>query len=309
VIARFISEQEAAGRSPRTLHVYKRIYNDLRRFLLEQIQGEDIRQITKEVLESYSRRVCTYTFGAEEKRAWIARIKIFFRWIAQTGWILFDPAASIKLPAAKKRKYPVYLTQGEIAKLLHSVTVNAAQGVRDRAILELLYSSGLRSSEICNLTLADINFADGTVRVLAGKNKKDRLVPVGKIALSWLDRYIADVHGLRITGPLFYHFAGKTPLRYYNILQIVSKYKTLAGIKKRCNPRSFRHSFAIHLLENGASVRHIQAMMGHATLKTTQKYLRIVPQELKRVHQRSHPSNNRKWKLPESDPVRLREKE
>lgn len=307
VIGRFIAEQQAAGRSPFTLHAYKRICNDLRKFLFEQIRSDDIRKITRDLMHSYAQRVCTHTFGAEEKRAWIARLKIFFRWVAQNGWILSDPAAAMKMPAAKKRKYPVYLTEGEIARLLNSVPIGTPSGLRNRTILELLYSSGLRGGEICRLQLADINFADGTVRVLMSKNKKDRLVPVGNVALSWIDRYIKEVHGMRITGPLFYNLPEQTPLAGWQLdRQIIKKYTGLAAIGKPCNPRSFRHSFAIHMLENGASVRHIQAMMGHASLKTTQKYLSIVPQELKRAHQRAHPSESRKWKLPDADPVRLR---
>ena len=308
IISRFLAEQQAAGRSPATLHVYRRILGDLRSVLLEQIHSEDIRRINKELLAGFVQRIGAYTFGDEEKRAWVARVKIFFRWTCQNGIILFDPAASIKLAAAKKRRQPVYLTQSELTHFLNSVSTATAAGLRDRAILELLYSCGLRRAEVCGLTLADVNFADGTVRVLAGKGNKDRLVPIGNVALCWIDCYISQVHGLRLYEPLFYQPGSFQAIAGWYIGRIVSKYKSAAGLQKTCNVRTFRHSFAIHLLENGASVRHIQAMMGHASLKTTQKYLRIVPAELKRAHARAHPSNNRKWKLPDSAPLRLRKK-
>lgn len=300
---KFISEQLAAGRSPRTLHVYKRILRDLRSFLFEKLQKEDVRLITKDLMKLYAERIFTYTFGAEEKRAWIARVSIFFRWLNVTAVILYDPAATIKTGPAKKRRYPVYLTREEIARLLDCVPIGTPEGLRDRAILELLYSSGLRSGEICRLQLGEINFADGVARILMSKGKKDRMVPVGKAALKWIDEYVREVHGLRLSGPLFYDPNTRNPIAGWHLRRIVSKYKTLARIKKPCNPRSFRHSFAIHLLENGASIRHIQAMMGHASLKTTQKYTRIVPEELKRAHHRAHPSEKQQRKLPEVDPI------
>jgi integrase/recombinase XerD len=299
---KFLSQQLAVGRSPRTLHVYRRILRDLRCSL----NIEDVRNITKETMQSYADQVLQYSFGADEKRQWLARIKIFFRWVAEDSLILADPTAVITLPATKRKKYPIYLRQQEITQLLDSVSVNRAEGLRDRAILELLYSSGLRSSEICKLTLADINFADGTVRVLMSKCKKDRIVPVGKTALHWIDRYIKEVHGLQMSGSLFYHLNDGRSIQDWYLRRIVSKYRKKAQLKKHCHPRNFRHSFAIHLLENGASIRHIQAMMGHADLRTTQKYTRIVPAELKRVHARAHPGEYRRGVFPQVEPVRFR---
>lgn len=299
----FISEQLAAGRSPRTLHVYKRILRDLRTFLFEKLRKEDVRLITKDLMKLYAERIFSYSFGAEEKRAWIARVSVFFRWLAAIGVILHDPVATIKTGASKRRRYPVYLTQEEIARLLNCVPIGTAEGLRDRAILELLYSSGLRSGEICRLQLGDINFADGVARILMSKGKKDRMVPVGKTALKWIDEYIKEVHGLRLSGPLFYDLNSQNPIADWQLRRIVSKYRALARVKKACHPRSFRHSFAIHLLENGASIRHIQVMMGHTSLKTTQKYTRIVPEELKRAHTRAHPSEKQQRKLPAVNPI------
>jgi integrase/recombinase XerD len=299
---KFLLQQQASGRSARTLHVYRRILADLR----SSLASDDVRNISKETMQRYADQVLSYSFGADEKRQWLARIKIFFRWIAEDALILADPTASIKLPATKRKKYPTYLRQIEITQLLDSVPVNRAEGLRDRAILELLYSSGLRSSEICKLTFADINFADGTVRVLMSKCKKDRIVPVGKTALYWIDRYIKEVHGMQLSVPLFYHLDDDRPIQDWYLRRIVSKYRAKARLKKHCHPRNFRHSFAIHLLENGASIRHIQAMMGHSDLRTTQKYTRIVPAELKRAHARSHPRERRTEKLPQPSPVILR---
>jgi integrase/recombinase XerD len=133
------------------------------------------------------------------------------------------------------------------------------------------------------------------------------MVPIGNVALHWIDRYVKEVHGLRTSEPLFYQPGGFNPIAGWFVAKIVCKYKSAAHLKNPCNIRSFRHSFAIHLLENGASIRHIQAMMGHASLKTTQKYTRIVPEELKRAHLRAHPAERRqgRLRLPKADPVRF----
>jgi integrase/recombinase XerD len=140
------------------------------------------------------------------------------------------------------------------------------------------------------------------------KGKKDRMVPVGRVALEWIDRYVKEVHGLRLSVPLFYHLGNGNPLQPWFLRYLVAKYRNKARIRKRCFPQNFRHSFAIHLLEGGASIRHIQAMLGHADLRTTQKYTRIVPEELKRAHLRAHPSERGKHRLPQVDPVRFASK-
>jgi integrase/recombinase XerD len=292
---RFLSERQAAGWQPCTLRMYQRVIEDFQ----EHCGCADLRQATKEAIAGYAEEVLSgYPFDRNGKVEWLGRLKTFFRWTAARGVLLVDPAAGLRLPASERRKYPAYLTQAQMAKLLDGIETDSPEGLQDRAMLELLYSSGLRTAEMCNLTGNDINFAEGTVRVLMGKGKKDRMVPVGKVALGFLDRYIGQVRGLRGSEPLFCHPATGRKMEGWYLRQAVARHA-------RVLPRQFRHSFAIHLLEGGASIRHIQAMMGHASLKTTQKYTHIMPAELKRAHSAAHPAERRRRGFPDVCPVRL----
>jgi integrase/recombinase XerD len=236
------------------------------------------------------------------------RLKVFFRWAAGAGLLLSDPAAALELPKKRKRKHPPYLSQKEMAALLDSIPTQTRQSIRDRATLELLYSTGLRTAELCRLTLSDINFADGTVRVLLGKGGKDRIVPAGKLALSYVDRYLQQARGLW-PGPLFAHLQTPKGISGRYLARIIRNAADAAGIRKRCTPRTFRHSFAIHLLERGAGIAHIGAMMGHADLSTTQIYTNIVKAELKRAHLAAHPAERSRCALmtPDPGPVALRD--
>jgi integrase/recombinase XerD len=293
---RFLLERQAAGWQPGTLRMYQRVIEDFQ----EYSGCSDVRQVSREAVAAYAEEVLSgYPLDGNGRAEWLGRLKTFFRWAVARGGLLVDPAAGLRLPASKRRKYPVYLTQSQMAKLLDGIDTETPEGLQDRAMLELLYSSGLRTAEMCNLTGNDINFAEGTVRVLMGKGKKDRMVPVGRVALRFLDRYIGQVRGLHGSEPLFCHPSTGRKIQPWYLRQAVARYAA------EVLPRSFRHSFAIHMLEGGASIRHIQAMMGHASLKTTQKYTHIMPAELKRAHSAAHPVERRRRGFPEVSPVRL----
>src|SRR5262245_45470449 len=180
--------------------------------------------------------------------------------------------------------------QGDSPRLREAAAPETPQSLRDRAILETRYSAGVRGMECCRLQIGDINFADGTVRIISGKGRKDRIVPIGKIALHFIDRYIKEVRGPGSGGPLFRKLASIGPLSSHQLYLLLDLYRKKAGIQMRLYPHLLRHSFAVHLLENGADIRFIQAMLGHEDLSTTQIYTEVVPFELKRVHGRTHPA-------------------
>jgi len=302
---RFLAELQTAGRSTSTLEKYKLVFTHLAAFLCEQVASDDIRSIRKERLAAYGETVMQITADSDYKATWLSRLKIFFRWALACGLILSDPAATLAKPAAKKRKHPAYLSKEETANLLDGIATNTHEGIRDRALMELMYSSGLRAPEVRKLTVNEINFAEHTVTVIKGKGGKDRIVPVGKIALWYLDHYLQTVRGFARPGPLFYNLHSGKPMARWYLRDIFAKHKQKAGIKKKCHAGIFRHSFAIHLLEGGAGIRYIAEMMGHAKLRTTQIYTQIIPKELKRVHQKSHPSERRRCRLPQVKPTRL----
>jgi integrase/recombinase XerD len=300
VLARYRAEMTVAGRSALTLRIMDRTIADLHKFA----GASDIRLITKDLIARYADHVGRdLQLQPRGKAEWMGRVKLFFRWAAGSGLILGDPGASLKLPLIRGRKFPPYLSREEIAALLDGIPTDTPEGLRDRAICELLYSTGLRSAEARRLTLSDINCADGTVTVLLGKGKKDRVVPIGRLALHWVDRYLQQVRGLH-PGLLFYNLGSGQQLPRWQLKEIVLERARAAGIGKRCLPRTFRHSFAIHMLEGGASIRHIQAMMGHVSLKTTQRYTQIVPTELKRIHRAAHPAERRAGAFPAVDPIK-----
>lgn len=291
-----VLQLQAAGRNESTLIHYRRVLSHFRSFITHTIGSEDVRDITRACLQSYADHVEDFHACRQYKTAWLSLINRFFDTMIQSGSILANPARPLQLKIKRGVRHPRYLGAQEMANLLDSISTQNDEGLRDRAMLELLYSTGLRSCEVCRLNLSDINFADRTVCVNAGKGNKDRIVPIGKVALAHIDRYIADLRGLNLSSPLFYNLYSGKPLKVWHIKAIAQKYR------KKLTARAFRHSFAVALLSGGASIRHIQEMLGHADLKNTQIYTRIVPAELKRVHRAAHPSERNRKQLASANP-------
>jgi integrase/recombinase XerD len=199
---------------------------------------------------------------------------------------------------------PAYLTQGEVRVLLQATSTEGPADLRDRAVLETLYSSGLRVGELARLDLTDVDLSRGLVLVRQGKGRKDRVVPLGRIAATLIARYIGTA---RVPAPsqaraLFLNDFGQRLTQDAIRKGILAPTLRRAAIAKHVTPHVLRHSCAVHLLENGASVRYVQALLGHAKLSTTQRYLVVIPTELKRVHRASHPTE-RQPKPPPTVPT------
>lgn len=224
----------------------------------------------------------------------LADVKIFFGYLARHDRLLADPFERIDVPNPR-RALPAYLTQAEVRALLLATPTQDPVDLRNRAVLETLYSSGLRVSELVRLDLTDVDLSRGLVLVRLGKGKKDRVVPLGRIAATLVSRYVATA---RVPAPsqaraLFLNDLGQRLTDNAIRSGILAPALLRAKIAKRVTPHVLRHSCAVHLLENGASVRHVQALLGHAKLHTTQRYLLIVPAKLKTVHRASHPAERR----------------
>jgi integrase/recombinase XerD len=186
---------------------------------------------------------------------------------------------------------PAYLTQAEVRAILQTIPTKDPADLRDRAVLEALYSSALRVGELTKLDLTDVDLSRGLVLVREGKGRKDRVVPLGRIAATFLSRYIQT----RVPAPsharaLFLNDLGQRLTQDALRKGILAPALARARIAKHVTPHVLRHSCAVHLLENGASVRYVQALLGHAKLSTTQHYLLVVPTKLKAVHRASHPA-------------------
>ena len=214
----------------------------------------------------------------------------FFRFLTRRGLISTNPTSFIELPRLPKRPPPSYLTYREILNILRAVNVSSPLGLRDRAILELLYSVGLRNSELRFLTINSIDFNNRTIRIL-GKGQKERLIPIGRVALRYIEGYIQKSRPILLKEPtniLFLSKRGKT-LSIEALPDIVHKYKAKTTITKKIGAHTFRHSFATHLLLRGMNLRSLQELMGHNSIETTQIYTHLDLRDLKKAYAKTHP--------------------
>ena len=223
-------------------------------------------------------------------RALVA-VRMFHRFLVEEGALTENVTDALESPKLWKR-LPEYLTAAEVERLLESPSPRKAQGARDQAVLELMYATGLRASEVTTLKLSSLDFQDGTLRVY-GKGSKERMVPMGKTARESVRRYLAKarpgwVKEGRIVEALFVTRQGKAMSRQA-VWGILKKYAKESGLGKKIYPHILRHSFATHLLENGADLRVVQELLGHSDIVTTQIYTHVDKSRLKGIHKRFHP--------------------
>ncbi len=299
-IERLIEDLLASGYAVSTLMGYRNMLNYFASWCAARGIENDVRAATKENMTEYRKHVLAkkdYSWDDRSQR--LLRLKYFYEWLAEEKLILSNPIAKLQLLKMSGKRIPPYLSQEDAAKLMAAAVPETPAGLRDRAILETMYATGVRGAELCRLTIPDVNFADGTLRITQGKGAKDRVVPIGKLALHYIDRYIKEVRGPGASGALFRRFTDFRGLNSYQLYGIIRRYRKKAKIKTKIYPHLLRHTFAVHMLENGADIRHIQEMMGHVDISTTQIYTLVVPIQLKKVHHQTHPAEKRKEKLPE----------
>lgn len=217
-------------------------------------------------------------------------LKSFYKFLQMEGYIEKNPTTNLETPRIK-RKLPSVLSVDEINQLMQQPDVLTLLGIRDRAMLELMYGTGVRVSELLALKLDDINMTAGFLRCL-GKGSKERIVPVNKTALDWVQRYLVKARNFLIKNhlekSLFVNANGKRMSRQ-GFFKILSRYAEKAGIRKEVTPHTLRHSFATHLLENGADLRVVQELLGHADISTTQIYTHLTTSRLREIYNRCHP--------------------
>ncbi len=222
----------------------------------------------------------------------VVAMKIFFRFLAGKGEVKRDPAEALALPRIE-RYLPETLNELQVEQLLEKINTKVPHGLRDRAMIELLYASGLRTSELANARLENFNFEERIMRV-TGKGNKTRIVPMGRKACEALAAYLSTERPKFVkrssssSSEIFLSERG-TKLTTARIWQIVKKHARHSGLEKNIYPHLLRHSFATHLLGNGADLRIIQEMLGHADISTTQVYTHVDQQRLKAVHRQFHP--------------------
>ena len=228
--------------------------------------------------------------GARSRARCLSAIRMFHKFLMVENYADSNPASIIEAPHTQN-KLPHFLTGPEVDALLASCSGKNADDVRDLAMLELLYATGLRVSELVNLKLREVNLDSGYLMTV-GKGNKERLVPIGESACRQVTRYLQDVRTVQDPlnrNPHLFLSRLRDAMSRQAFWNIIKKRSLAAGIRKNISPHTLRHSFATHLLENGADLRSVQIMLGHADLATTQIYTHVTMERLKRLHQQIHP--------------------
>jgi integrase/recombinase XerD len=295
--ANFMEWSLTIGLAAQTVQIRKRALNTFIHWCDERglCRPQDI---TRPVLQRYQRHLYHYRKADGEPLAFSTQatllnpLKAFFKWLTRDNHLLYNPAADLELPRQPRQLPKVLLTVEAVEQVLQQPDVTTPMGVRNRAVLETLYSTGIRRLELMHLKLYEVDTRHGTLMVRQGKGKKDRLIPIGGRACRWIDQYLADVRPQLIVGQdhgyLFVTDYGE-PYEKNRLGDMVKKYLRHAGVEHgACHV--FRHAMATHMLENGADIRYIQAMLGHSELSTTQIYTQVSIGKLKAIHHATHPA-------------------
>jgi integrase/recombinase XerC len=273
-----------------TVKSYREDLNHFREFLGNQ-EDPLPQTLTTPVLRGYLVALHDQGYSAATIARRLATLRSFFRFGQREGWVEGNPAKPLRNPR-RGRRLPHVLSTGEIEKLLHAPPAEGFQGLRDRAILETLYSAGLRISELVGLSDGDVDLKGGVIRV-RGKGKRERLALLGPYAVRALRKYLAvrKLHPREAQGgdaPLFVNRFGRR-LTTRSVARMLEKYLRQTGLDLRTTPHSLRHSFATHLLERGADIRSVQELLGHKSLITTQIYTHVNAAHLKDIYRQAHP--------------------
>jgi integrase/recombinase XerD len=255
--------------------------------------------ITRPVLERYQRTLYQYRKSNGAPLSVIAQLSLlnalvaWFRWMVREHHVLYNPAADLELPKKPKALPKTLLTIEQVEGILNQADATTALGVRNRAIMEVFYSAGIRRMELMGLKCYDVDTERGTLMIRQGKGLKDRFIPLGARACKWVDKYVSEVRAELVSGyddqSLFLDDFGQTMSARF-IGDLMRRHVEAAGIATPGACHVFRHAMATHMLENGADIRFIQAMLGHANLETTQIYTRVSMTKLKEIHEATHPA-------------------
>jgi integrase/recombinase XerD len=257
-------------------------------------------EITRPILERYQRYLFHYrkkngdpiSFRTQQHH--LVVLRMWFRWLARGNHILFNPASELELPKLEYRLPKHILSAHEADHILNQADVNTPLGLRDRAILETFYSTGMRRKELLGLHTYDLDAERGVVMIRQGKGKKDRVIPIGDRAVAWIERYLHEVRPTLLAGSaageLLYLTHLGEPFTANQLTKLVGDYVSRADIGKTGSCHLFRHTMATLMLENGSDVRFVQAMLGHVRLDTTVIYTKVSIRKLKEIHTATHPA-------------------
>jgi integrase/recombinase XerD len=259
---------------------------------------DDVRSVARDIIRDYQTWLTAQPWSSWTRIARLQGLKRFFEHLEATDAILVNPCLGLTLPRVGRRLPRVVLSREEARRILNAPDTQTPIGIRDRAMLELFYSTGIRRAEMARITIHDLDLKNGFVRVNQGKGGKDRVVPMGEKATAYVAEYLRHVRGEwskqnREERALWLSSQhGYRPLGLPMIDNVVKKYGRLAGLGQ-VSPHAWRHTCATHLVSNGANIAYVQRLLGHRSLRTTQLYTRVAVTEVKATHRKAHPRTQR----------------
>ena len=295
---RYRQQLEMLNYSPHTLRVNEFYFNRFAEFLAE-VKLADVQAVTPSTLQDFQRWIfyqptrqgTARSIGSQNHI--VIAIRNFFEFLAQEGYLAGNPAKGLRLAREPDTLPKNILTPEEARRLIEAPDTQTLIGYRDRALLEVLYATGIRKQELRNLNVADVNLEEELLRVNKGKGGKDRVVPLSRIACQYLENYLKAVRPELAKGrpseKLFISIRDGLPIGEHGIDRLLAKYARKLRLKKHVTCHLWRHSCATHLLKNNANLRHVQEMLGHKSLATTERYLRLTITDLKEAHRKFHP--------------------
>lgn len=276
------------GLAENTIHAYRRDMTKFAAFAAER--GIKTKNLSRGDVVDFLSTLYREGLDSRSVARHLATVRHFFRFLLLEGDVTEDPAANIESPKFRQ-SLPDFLTLAEVESLLAQPDVSDTRGLRDKAMIELMYSTGLRVSELCGLTLADLQLETGCLRCV-GKGNKERLVPIGRRALAVVEEYLKKSRPkiLRDNSSQYLFINSRAnKMNRINFWKALGDYGRKAGLRKVLTPHMLRHSFATHLLDHGADLRSVQMMLGHADISTTQIYTHVVEERLKQIYKAHHP--------------------
>ena len=288
--AGYLDELRVSRRlSANTILAYRRDLDHLLAFAADEERA--VETLDRHDLEAFVRRLMSSGLSPRSVARIVACVRGFYRFLVLDGHLAGSPADDVRAPRAWP-SLPKFLSVDEVDRLLEAPNVDTAAGLRDRALLELLYATGMRVTELVTLRIDAVNLDAGFLTCV-GKGAKERIVPIGHVAVDWVNRYLASGRPAllkhRESVQLFVNARGGASLSRIGFWKVIKKYGRQAGLTLNLSPHVLRHSFATHLLDRGADLRVIQTLLGHADLSTTQIYTHIHETRLKAVYDEFHP--------------------
>lgn len=297
VISEYQEHLKALGYAEATVEIYRKNLGQFKRYLA-LTKVDDLRQVTKATIQEYKALVMVEKNAMETKALKLRPVKRLFEHLVENNRLFINPTEGLVETCRKNRKIGTVLTVAEVQKLMEQPNLSFPMEIRNRAIMEVFYTSGIRLNELIRLTVHDVDFKERVLYVRKAKGRKQRVVPLGKVALQFVREYLDKIrpkHSKRNPKEraLFLKNTGK-PLTPDVIRQAIRSYRIKAGIKKNVSPHTFRRTCATHLIQQGADIRYVQKLLGHSNLSTTQLYTKVMPIEVKKSHDKYHPGGKEK---------------